>query len=590
MGKIIGTLKSFWGLLKKLITILDKKQRLQSLFLLFGVFVCASLETLGVSAVIPFVLVLFSPETMLENDYIKKIADIFNATDYHKLLFITAFLIVAVYLLKNAVLLFFKYFQGKFHNDIECSLTIKQYRMFMLRPYAFYLNTNTSDVIRGITNDTVQVAQVIDGFIGIFSEGFTVLMIGIFVVCMDPMMAFGLIGTAVLLVLIFALGFKKKTTELGIICRDVFSAKNKSVMESVSGYKEISVYQKKDHFVDEYSKISQYAAKKNTINLFIMKVPYCVIETVFIASLLGLTCLKISMGGDSAQFASMVGTLVVAAIRILPSISNVSNSINILTYNRMGLEAAYENTMQVQAEEEAYIMHRDNHKDDDIFFEKQVELKDIYFRYPNTDVDVMKGVSLKINRNESVAFVGESGAGKSTLLDILLGLLEPQSGGVLMDGHNIKDIPFAWARTIGYVPQTVYLMDDTIRKNVAFGIDEKDIDDEMIYKALKEAQLYDFVKELPEGLDTVVGERGIRFSGGQRQRISIARALYHNPEILVLDEATSALDNETEKEVMKAIDDLHGKMTIVIVAHRLSTIENCDTVYVVENGRALRRP
>lgn len=584
MKKIYNTVKSFIILFKKLWTILEKKQRFQSLGLLVGVFVCATLETIGVSAIIPFVLVLFSPQTMLENKYIKIMSDMFNITDYYQLLFTTAAMIVAVYLIKNATLLFFRYFQGKFHNDIECSLTVKQYRMFMLRPYEFYLNVNTADVIRGISNDIIQVAQVIDGFIGLFSEGLTVIMIGIFVVIMDPVMAAGLVGTAVVLVLIFALLFKKKTKELGIICRDVFSLRNKSVMESVSGYKEISVYQKKEFFIDDYAKICRYAADKNTINLFIQRVPYCVIETVFIAALLGLTCYKISGGGDSGAFASIVSSLVVAAIRILPSISNLSQSISILMYNHVGLDAAYENTMQVRREETIYSEIKNNHSDDDVRFEKTVSLNNVSFHYPNTDVNVLNDINLVINKNESVAFVGESGAGKSTLLDIVLGLLKPQKGTVCMDDQDINDIPFAWARTIGYVPQSVYMMDDSIRRNVAFGVEEKDIDDAKVWKALQEAQLDEFVKELPKGLDTEVGERGIRFSGGQRQRISIARALYHNPEILVLDEATSALDNETEKEVMRAIDGLHGKMTIIIVAHRLSTIENCDKVYRVENG------
>lgn len=544
------------------------------------------LETLGVSAIIPFVLVLFSPEEMLENKYVKMISDIFGVADYHSLLLVTAALIVGIYLFKNIILLVFKYFQGKFHNDIECTLTIKLYTMFMNRPYAYYLNANTADVIRGITNDIAQVAQVLDGFLGVFSEGFTILLIGIFVVYMDPLMALGLIGTAVLLVLVFAFGFKRKTTELGIICRDVFAGRNKTVMESVAGYKEISVYQKKKYFIDDYSRISKYAAEKNTLNLFIMIVPYYVIETVFIASLLGLTCYKISTGANTATYATLISTLVVAAVRILPSISNISRSFSILTYNHVGLDAAYDNIVEVrQKRPEEFLNTVPAPGEDEITFDKDIVLKDVSFRYPNTDTDVFSDVNVTINKNDSVAFVGESGAGKTTLLDVLLGLLEPHKGEVLMDGRDVGSIPFAWARTIGYVPQSVYMIDDTIRKNIAFGLSEEDIDDNKVWEVLKEAQLDDFVRNLPDGLDTMVGERGIRFSGGQRQRISIARALYHDPSILVLDEATSALDNETEKEVMRSIDGLHGKMTIIIVAHRLSTIENCDIVYRVGDGR-----
>ena len=589
MKKLINTIKSFFISLRKLYVIFEKKQRLQSIFLFVGVFVCAMLETLGVSAIIPFVLVLFSPDEMLENKYVKLISDMFGVSNYHRLLLVTAGLIVGIYLVKNIILLVFKYYQGKFHNDIECSLTIKLYTMFMNRPYAYYLNANTAEVIRGITNDIIQVAQVLDGFLGVFSEGFTILLIGIFVVYLDPIMALGLIGTAVFLVLLFAFGFKKKTTELGMICRDVFAKRNKTVMESVSGYKEISVYQKKKFFIDDYSDVSRFAARKNTLNLFIMTVPYYVIETVFIASLLGLTCYKISSGSDTTTYATLISTLVVAAVRILPSISNISKSFNILTYNHVGLDAAYDNIVEVKDSAEAKdLLKVPSTEEDSIRFTDNIVLKDVSFRYPNTDKDVFSSVDITINKNNSVAFVGESGAGKTTLLDVLLGLLEPHKGEILMDGKDIRTIPFAWAKTIGYVPQSVYMIDDTIRKNIAFGISEDEIDDNRIWEVLKDAQLDEFIKNLPDGLDTMVGERGIRFSGGQRQRISIARAMYHDPHILVLDEATSALDNETEKEVMNAIDRLHGKMTIIIVAHRLSNIENCDIVYRVGDGKIIK--
>ena len=584
-------INTFITMFKQLMEILNKKQRLQCLFLLFGVFVCAMLETLGVGAVIPFVLVMFSPEALMENSYVQIISEIFGITTYHQLLIFTAILVILVYLTKNIVLLIFQYFQGKFHNEIEKSLMTKQYRMFMLRPYSYYLNVNASEVMRGLSSDITQVAVTMDAFISLTSEMITVLMIGMFIVIMDPLMAFGLIGAAIIIAFVFVYGFKRRTSEIGEKCREIFTRRNKIVLESVGGYKEISIAQKKDFFIEAYDEVNSDACKLNTSYLLIMKIPSRAIETIFITCLLAIACFRIQIYDDNTHFVTLIGAMGVAAVRILPAISNISSSINSLVYNRLGLSSAYNNIVQVRSEEHKYqeVIKERKNNNQRLVFEDRISLKNISFKYEKSDVDILKNVNLEILKNESVGFIGESGAGKSTLLDVLLGLHIPQSGEVCMDGHNIADIPFDWAENVGYVPQTVFLLDNTIRRNIAFGIPDSEIDDAKIWECLERAQLDKFVKGLPDGLDTTVGERGVRFSGGQRQRVAIARALYHDPKILVLDEATSALDNETEQEVMNAIDGFRGQLTIIIVAHRLSTIENCNKVYVVGKGNVSLR-
>lgn len=589
LSKLFVNIKTFFIMFKQLMEILEKKQRLQCILLLAGVFVCAMLETLGVSAVIPFVLVMFNPESLLENKYGAIVADMFQVSTYKQLLFLTAFLVVLVYFTKNSVLLIFQYFQGKFHNEIEKCLMTKQYKMFMLRPYSYYLNVNSSEVLRGLSSDITQVTVTMDAFISLASESITVIMIGLFIVIMDPLMAFGLIGTAILIAFVFVFLFKRKTSEIGKKCREIFSKRYKIALESVGGYKEISINQKKDYFINEYNEVNEEACKLNTSYLLIMKIPSRAIETIFITCLLFLACCRIQMYEDNAQFITLISAMGVAAIRILPSISNISASINGLVYNRIGLNSAYENIMQVkeEAQKQHDIMLSRKKQINSIVFQDNISLNNVSFRYEKSDVDILKDVNLKIYKNESVGFIGESGAGKSTLLDVLLGLHRPQEGKVLMDNYDIEDIPFDWAENVGYVPQTVFLLDNTIRRNIAFGIPDEDIDDNKIWECLEKAQLDIFVRELPNGLDTTVGDRGVRFSGGQRQRVAIARALYHDPQILVLDEATSALDNETEQEVMRAIDGFKGELTIIIVAHRLSTIENCNKVYVVGNGNVI---
>lgn len=588
MKNFLINVKTFGVMFKQLMTIMERKHRFQSIIILVGAFVCATLETLGVSSILPFILILLSPDEMMNNQYVKILADFLRITDYYSLLFATAGLIALVYLVKNLMIIFFQYLQGKLHNEIERDLNVKMFRMFMLRPYSFYLQMNTADVIRGINSDVSSVAQVIDKYSGLISEGVTCLMIGIFIILIDPIIAFGIMGTAAVLAIFFILVFKKKTGQIGRICREFFTRKSKIVMQSVAGYKEISITQKKDFFVDEYYDVASAASKKNTEYLLIQKIPSRAIETVFITSLLALVCLRVGYSTDSTEFVALIGTMAVAAVRILPSISSISGYMNGLVYNRVALEAAYNNIVQVRKEEEYYKDAKIKHeKGNKISFNNSVTINDVHFHYEKSDVEVLDGISLEIKKNSSVAFVGESGAGKSTLLDVLLGLLTPQSGNIMLDEHDIKEIPYDWAEIVGYVPQSVFLLDDTVRRNIAFGVPDDEINDDKIWETLKEAQLDDFVKNLPKGLDTTVGERGVRFSGGQRQRIAIARALYHDPEILVLDEATSALDTATEKEVMKAIDNFHGKMTIVIVAHRLSTIENCDIAYSVGNGKVV---
>lgn len=586
LKKLFVNMNTFFTMFKQLFEILEKRQRLQCVFLLLGVFVCATLETLGVSAVIPFVLVMFNSEELLENKYVKIISDIFKISSYRDLLIFTALLIVVVYFVKNFVLLVFQYYQGKFHNEIEKSLMTKQYRMFMLRPYSYYLNVNSSEVMRGLSADITQVALTMDAFINLTSEAITVFMIGLFIIIMDPIIAFGLIGIAIFIAFAFIFGFKRKTSEIGKKCREIFSSRYKIVLESVGGYKEISIAQKKGFFINEYDKVNDEACRLNTSYLLIMKIPNRAIETVFITCLLCMACLRIQNYEDNAQFATLIGAMGVAAIRILPSISNISSSINSLVYNRIGLLSAYENIMQVRNEAHKYqeVIEQRDKRENKLIFSSKIELKDVSFRYENSEVDILKDVSLDILKNDIIGFIGESGAGKSTLLDVLLGLHRPQKGMVYMDSYDISDIPFDWAENVGYVPQTVFLLDNSIRRNIAFGIPDADINDEKVWECLKKAQLDDFVRELPQGLDTTVGDRGVRFSGGQRQRVAIARALYHEPQILVLDEATSALDNETEQEVMKAIEGFKGELTIIIVAHRLSTIENCNKVYIVNKG------
>lgn len=307
-------------------------------------------------------------------------------------------------------------------------------------------------------------------------------------------------------------------------------------------------------------------------------------ETVCVGSLLIVICIRVAFGVNLVAFVTVLSGFGVAAVRLLPSFNRITEYLDIILFSK----ASTNNIFNDLQEEVKLSKNRNSqNKDIKITLLDKVTVDSICFKYPNTDTYIFQNASVEIKKNESVAFIGSSGVGKSTIADIILGLIRPESGRIFADGVDINENLTSWHEIVGYIPQTIYLMDDSIRNNIAFGGDNKD--NAKLWESLKLAQLEEFVRALPDGLDTEIGDRGVRLSGGQRQRIGIARALYNNPQLLVLDEATSALDNETEAAVMEAVENLHGHTTMIIIAHRLSTIEHCDKVYEVVSGRIVER-
>lgn len=311
-------------------------------------------------------------------------------------------------------------------------------------------------------------------------------------------------------------------------------------------------------------------------------------ETVCICSLMLAMIIKIAVvKSDIVSFVTTLSVFAVAAFRMLPSFNKITGYISGMMFNKPAIDSVYRDLKEIeQLMEQKTAEHEDTIK---VMLHSSIRLNNVSFRYPESDKWILKNASLEITKNTSVALIGASGAGKTTAADLMLGILQPQEGTVTIDGTDLRKCMKSWHEDIGYIPQVIYLMDDNIRANIAFGIPDAEIDDDTIQKALREAQLDQFVNSLPNGLDTLIGDRGVKLSGGQRQRIGIARALYRNPNVLVLDEATSALDSDTEKEVMEAIDGLHGTRTLIVIAHRLSTIKKCDKIFEVGGGGFIER-
>ncbi len=583
-------LRTFQQMFQHLIQILNKKQKKQAVILFFLLVLVSLLEMLGVSVIIPFIITMMEPETITQNQYVAIIIEMFHIQNQKQILYLVAGLIVIVYILKNGTILWVNYFQTNYRNTLEKDLSVEMLSSYMKRPYTYFLDTNSAEVMRGITGDIASIATVIDSFSGFLAETLTCICIGGFIILLDPFIAIYLLAIAGITALLIVLVFKKKLSVCGIETREAFSQRQQQAYQAVNGIKEITVMQRRSSFVKQYEIASEKARRYNNTYLFISKVPSRLIETIFLGGLVILVCISVKESTSQAGFISVIGALGVAAVRILPSISNITGYINALVYNRPALEEAYDNIMQAREydvklnENYSTKMTRDNNG-----FADKIEINNISWKYKENLPFVLQDLSMEIKKGEAVAFIGESGAGKTTLADIVLGLFKPEKGQILVDKKDIFTMPIEWAKMIGYVPQTVFLTDDTIRNNIAFGIPEEEQDESKIWYALEQAQLKDVVNKLDSGLDTIVGERGVKFSGGQRQRIAIARALYYNPDILVLDEATSALDTETETAVMESIDALHGKKTLIIVAHRLSTIAKCDKIYEIKQGQVISR-
>ncbi len=347
--------------------------------------------------------------------------------------------------------------------------------------------------------------------------------------------------------------------------------------QALGGVKEIKVLNREEHFIKEYDNYFKKYVHGLRVNRLIGILPKYVVESVSMSGLLLAVIFKMYMGQkELVEFVPQLSAFAVAAFRLLPSVGKINEHMSATLYSAPSLELIYHDLKEIED-----VKKEDKGEEREWKFEKELKVSKLAYHYPDAEENVLEGVDFTIQRGETVAFIGYSGAGKTTLVDILLGLLQPQYGKILADGMEVRKNLKVWQKEIGYIPQVIYLSDDTIRHNIAFGVDEGEIDEEAVIEAARKAQIYDFIFNLPDGLETFVGDRGVRLSGGQRQRIGIARALYHDPEALVLDEATSALDNETETAVMESIERLRGEKTMIIIAHRLTTIKKVDRIYEV---------
>ena len=575
---------------RKLMVLLDKKQKHKMVLLVFLMLIGAVLETLGVSMILPVMSVVMEENAVQKHAYLQVICDLFNIAydDTRTLMILVMVGLIVIFAVKNVFLFFQQKVQLKFVYTNQFATSRRMMINFMERPYEYYLNADTSVIQRSITSDVNNMYGLILSLLQLVSEGIVFVCLIAVSLVSDVMMS---ITVALLLVVVLAIikwVLKPIMRKAGEENQDYYSGLYKWIDQSVMGIKEIKIANKENYFINEYAKCGEgYVNAVQRYNLY-NATPRLLIETVALAGMIFYMMIQLLSGVQVTAILPQLTLLALVAMRLIPCANRINNHLTSISYFEpffMGVSDNLQEEIRDESIDYNAASYQKKVEVQKLEIRHNIQLKDIVYKYPNTETLIFDRANMEIPIGKSVGIVGTSGAGKTTIVDILLGLLQIQSGEILADGVEVREHYQSFLKDIGYIPQTIFMIDSTIRKNVAFGVADEDIDDAKVWRALQEAQLDEFVRGLPDGLDTSIGERGIRISGGQRQRIGIARALFEDPEVLVLDEATSALDNETEAAIMESINMLHGKKTLIIIAHRLQTIEKCDMVYRVEKGQ-----
>ena len=550
--------------------------------LLIAIFIGAIFELLGVSLFMPLTTVVTTPEKIETNFFLKSFRDVFGLYDTQSMFVGLAAAIIIIYIVKNVYLSAMYYFLYGFiyHNQLKVESRLVD--CYMKKPYVYHLDHNTSDMIRNIMLDSERLFQLILQFLSLISELMLSGLLVIYLLVTDPVMTVSIALILVISVGVFMALTRKRANRYGQINQEYDGRMHQAIEEALGAVKDIKILHREKYFVDKFTYGGEQKMDALIHTNFFGAVPKYLIEMVCMAGILAVMIAKALSGTDMNTIVPELAAFAVAAFKLLPSVGKIANYFNGISFLMPSIDLIYHDLKET--EDMLEIEYKDESDAPDLSNADMIAADKISFAYPNTEKDVLHEVSFEIKAGSSVGLIGTTGSGKSTLADVILGIFFPKSGSVRYGMMNVHEYPMTWAKRLAYIPQTIFLSDESIRENIAFGIEREAIDDEKVWEAAGEAQLTDFIRSLPEGLDTKVGERGVRLSGGQRQRIGIARALYGDPEFLVLDEATAALDNETERAVMEAIDSLHGRKTMLIIAHRLTTIRNCDQIFSVENG------
>ncbi len=570
--------------LKEITSVLNKQQTIRLIGLGIMILIGGLLETLGVGSVLPLVNAITNEEKMRHNEYVILIMKIFHISDMNHFIIFLLITVILIFLIKNVFLLLLSYVQAKFVNENQQCVGSYMLEEYLNRPYEFYLNADIPTIFRILDGDIPRVFQLLMAMISMVTEIVVTVCLFVVVFLIDYKMTVFMMGMLLLMTTVINKILKPRLNKIGKESIEIQSLAGRWRTKAVYGIKDLKVLGHEHFFASFYDKHTKRGVKVSVEYNVLNNMPGKIIETASIGGILFYIAVCIMNGVSANELLPQISAFGVAAVRLIPSINRINTYMTNIAYCQPSLDYVYKNVDFSKYKAMGKFVPDKPQNPEPVTLNDDIYLKGISYKYPNTTKLILNKADMMIPLGRSVGVVGPSGAGKSTVIDVFLGLLKPEDGVIECGGRNVMDNYQSWLSHIGYIPQVIYLSDDSIRDNIAFGVPEDEISDDRIWEVLREAQLDRFVEKLPDGLDTSTGDRGIRISGGERQRLGIARALYHNPEILVFDEATSALDNVTEKAVMEAINSFHGKKTMVIIAHRLNTIENCDMIYRVENG------
>lgn len=574
--------------LKKLNALFSRRAKFSFAGLFFMMLIGTALELIGVGAIPAFLATMVTPNRILEVPVVGSIFTHFDIQGEQRLLIYTGLGLLAIYIIKNAYLGFLNYFKSKFIRDQKIVLARRLYTAYMRAPYAFHLNRNTAELLRNANLEVRIIGnEVLRPLLQLILSGVTASAITILLIVIEPVISVVVVGVLGMASFIFTQATRKKIEAMGEEEQRQRTASYKVMHEGFGSLKAVKVLNKEGSFIRKFMDSFRKANHAQHLQEIIGSWTRPFMEVIAITGLLIVVFFIIYLGEDVSTLIPTLGLFGVAILKLQTQITTAVSSFNSLKYSNYAVDPVYDDLNLLEPKLETEQTTEKERPTIPLQFNSELRIDSLYFRYQNSETDVLKNINMTIQSGSSVGLVGKTGAGKSTLVDILLGLLEPTRGQVTVDDTPVFHQLAQWQLNIGYIPQDIYLLDDTIKRNIALGLDDEAIDENRLQEAISIAQIQDLIASLPEGWDTTVGERGVRLSGGQLQRVGMARALYTDPDVLVMDEATSSLDSSTEQSVMQALDRAKQGRTFIMIAHRMSTVKKCDVIYMLEEGELI---
>ena len=562
--------------LKKINFLITRRQRLGLVLLAILLLLGMVMEVFGLGILLPAITLILDPDIINKNEYFGSISDYLGLDSHLEFVFYFLAIVLIIYLIKTLFLIFLTFKQNRFLNNINAYISNLLFEKYLRAPFSFHLSRNSTSLIKNLQVEVIYFQVYCLALLTIVIESGLVVAVIATLIYIEPVGAISVgLFFGVLSYLFYSI-FKVKLKEWGSYRENLDEQISKITIESLSVIKELNVLGKQNFFIELFSKLNYSKSRITSNYATISQLPRFYLELISIVGLVGFIFIMLIKGENPNSLITILGVFVAATFRLIPSLNRIMGALQNLKYYNKTIDLLYQETQinNLLVEEKTL----------DFEFKNEIIFKNVNFKYNLENELIFNSLNFKIKKGQTIGLIGNSGSGKSTFVDILIGLLKPTSGQILVDSQDINKSISSWQKKIGYFSQDIHLIDDSILNNIALGVEKDEINLDSIEKCLASAQLKSFIEQLPNGINTKVGDKGVQISGGQKQRIGLARALYYNPEILILDEATSSLDNETENEVMKAIELLSDNKTIIIIAHRLSTLSFCDQVFKLKNS------